>query len=41
MSVIIRNDIVASEVDGVSTRDLEENALVLSDGNVERLLIVL
>lgn len=41
VSIIVRNNIVASEVDCVSSRDLEEDVLVLGNGNVKGLLIVL
>jgi hypothetical protein len=39
--VVSRLDVVASEEDAVGTRDLEVDALVLTDGNVQRLLEVL
>jgi hypothetical protein len=41
MTLIIRDDVVASQVDCVSARDLEEDALIFADGNVEGLLEVL
>jgi hypothetical protein len=41
VSVIVGDNVVASEVDGVRASDLEENTLVLSDGNIEGLLVVL
>jgi hypothetical protein len=41
VSVIVRNDVVTSEEDRVSAGDLEKNLLVFSDGDIERLLIVL
>ena len=36
-----RLDVVASKVDGVSSRDLEPDTLILADGNVKRLLVAL
>jgi hypothetical protein len=39
--VVSRLDVVAGEEDAVSTRDLEVDALVLTDGDVQRLLEVL
>lgn len=41
MSILIWNEVVTSEVDGVRTRNLEENALVLTNGDVKSLLPVL
>ena len=41
VSVIIRDNIVASEVDGMRASNLEENTLILSDGNIEGLLVML
>lgn len=41
VSIVVRNNVVAREVDGVGARDLEENALVLGNGNIKRLLVVL
>jgi hypothetical protein len=41
VTIVVRNYIVASEIDGVGTRDLEENALVLGNGNIKWLLEVL
>ena len=41
VSIIVGNDVVTSEENRVSAGDLEENLLVLSDGDIERLLIVL
>ena len=41
MTIIIWNDVVTSEVDGVRARNLEENSLILGDSDVEWLLVVL
>jgi hypothetical protein len=41
VSIVVRNDIVAREVDSVGTSDFKENALVLGDGDVKRLLVIL
>ena len=41
MSIIVGNNVVAGEVDGVGARNLEENTLILGNSDVERLLIVL
>merc|ERR1711977_4176 len=41
VTIFLRNDIVASEVDGVGTRNLEEDTLMLANGDIERLLEVL
>lgn len=41
MSIVIWNEVVAGKVNGVGTGNLEEDALVLTDGDVERLLPVL
>ena len=41
MSVIIGDNIVASEVDGVRASNLEENTLILSNGDIEWLLVML
>lgn len=41
MAIVIWDNIVTGEVDGVGARNLEENALVLGNGDVERLLVVL
>ena len=41
VAIIIRDDVVASEVDCVGTGDFEEDSLILSDGDVEGLLVVL
>jgi hypothetical protein len=41
VTIVVGDYIVASEIDGVSTRNLEENALVLGNGNIEWLLEVL
>ena len=41
MAIIVRDNIVASEIDGVSARDLEENALVLGNGDIKWLLEIL
>lgn len=39
--LISGNDVVTGQVDGVGTGDLEENTLLLTNGDVERLLAVL
>jgi hypothetical protein len=41
VAVVIRNHVVASEIDSVSAGNLEENTLVLSNGDIKRLLEVL
>lgn len=41
MSIVIRDEIVASKVDGVGSSDLEEDTLILVDGDVEWLLVCL
>lgn len=41
VSVIIRDNIVTSDIDGVGTSDLEEDSLILADGEIKSLLVVL
>lgn len=41
VTIVVGDDIVASEIDGVGTGNLEVDTLVLSNGNIERLLVVL
>lgn len=41
MSVVIWDEIVSGQIDGVATGDLEVDVLVLPDGDIECLLVVL
>ena len=41
VSIIVRDNVIASEVDGVGAGDFEENALVLSNGDIQGLLVML
>jgi hypothetical protein len=41
VSIVVRDNVVTSEVNGVGARHLEENALVLGNGNIKSLLVVL
>lgn len=41
VAIVVGNDIVSSEIDGVGTGNLEVDTLVLSNSNVEGLLVVL
>jgi hypothetical protein len=41
VTIIVRDYIVASEINGMSTRNFEENALILGDGDIKWLLEVL
>jgi hypothetical protein len=41
VSIIVRDNVVASEIDGVGAGDFEENALILSNGDIKGLLVML
>lgn len=41
VAIILGNNVVASEIDGVSSRNLEEDTLMLADRDVKGLLEVL
>lgn len=41
MAVILWDNVVASQMNGVSARDLEEDLLTLTDNEVKGLLVVL
>lgn len=41
VSIIIRNNVVTSEIDCVGASNLEENVLILGNGDVDWLLVVL
>jgi hypothetical protein len=41
VSIIVWDQVVTSEVNGVGSGSLEEDALILTNGDVEGLLVVL
>lgn len=41
VSVIIRDNVVSGQVNGVGARNFEEDTLILGDSNIERLLVIL
>jgi len=41
VAMVIWNNIVASEVDGMGARYFEKNTLIFTDGDIESLLISL
>ena len=41
MSVIVRDNVIAGEIDGVGAGDFEEDTLILSNSDIESLLVML